>query len=839
MKKQLLLLVMMLLPMVAHADYSGTCGSNLTWTFVESSGTLTISGSGAMTDFANISICPWNNCSSSIYKVVIEENVTSIGDYAFYYCTNLTSVTIGNSVVTIGERAFSFCTNLTILNIPNNVTSIGNSAFSECKKLTSITIPNSVTAINKFTFSGCSGLISVIIPNSVISIGDYAFRNCSSLTSVTIPNSVTSIGEQAFLECNGLTSLTLGSSITYIGNNTFSHCSGLTSVIIPNSVTYIGDFAFADCSGLASVTIPENVTSIGKCVFKDCTGLTSVNYLCSPTSIGSDIFYNCTNIQEVTFDCDKVISIFSGLSSITKIFLTDKVISIDNHAFSGCSSLTSVTIPNSVTSIGNHAFSDCSGLTSVTISNSVTCIGDQAFSDCSGLTSVVIPNSVTSIGNYAFQNCCSLTSITIGSSVNTIGIEAFGNDNLKKTFWLTNTLPLGYGNAVGAVNYVSNDQFDRIKNVVIYPFLSSLFEVDGVKYVPVSPSERTCDAIDCIYSKSVANAKIPSSVNYKGIEMAVKNIMPYFACNNNYIESLTFENDGKISDYAFSGCNLLSDITIPKSITAIGNYAFWGCEGINKIIIEDREDVLSLGSNGSNPLFSSCPLDTVYIGGNISYPTMKNYGYSPFYRNVSLKAIHITDKETEISDNEFYGCTNLRNVRIGNSVKRIGNWAFSGCSSLDFFAFGSNMESIGMEAFSDCSNVTKIISLASMPPTCGSQALDDINKWNCRLVVPATNVNAYKVADQWKDFLFIEGSNSDEDGINQLKINDILIQNEGNILKVTGAPKGTEIYVYSLAGKIIGSSKMLSECTNIITSLHVGDVGIVKIADKSVKVLMK
>ena len=118
----------------------------------------------------------------------------------------------------------------------------------------------------------------------------------------------------------------------------------------------------------------------------------------------------------------------------------------------------------------------------------------------------------------------------------------------------------------------------------------------------------------------------------------------------------------------------------------------------------------------------------------------------------------ISDAETTIYDNEFYGCTNLQNVSIGDNVTSIGKWAFSGCSSLKNFTFGSGLQSIGQEAFSDCINITQISSEAVVPPTCDINALDDINKWNCKLFVPKANINAYKQAPQWKEFFFIEGT---------------------------------------------------------------------------------
>ena len=133
MKKQLLLLVMMLLPLVANADQSGTCGENLTWTYVEATHTLTISGTGAMKDYYwSDNAAPWRSISGNIQSVIFENGVTTIGNYAFSGCTGLTSVTIPNSVTSIGQFAFSGCSGLTSVTIGNSVTSIGQSAFDIC-----------------------------------------------------------------------------------------------------------------------------------------------------------------------------------------------------------------------------------------------------------------------------------------------------------------------------------------------------------------------------------------------------------------------------------------------------------------------------------------------------------------------------------------------------------------------------------------------------------------------------------------------------------------------------------------------------------------------------------
>lgn len=133
-----------------------------------------------------------------------------------------------------------------------------------------------------------------------------------------------------------------------------------------------------------------------------------------------------------------------------------------------------------------------------------------------------------------------------------------------------------------------------------------------------------------------------------------------------------------------------------------------------------------------------------------------DYNFSPFYKNSILRAIDFSGSTKEIKDNEFLGCENLRNVKIGNSIKTIGKKAFSGCHNLHFLSFGSGLESIGEEALSDCLNLTLLVSHATKPPYCGFQALDDINKWECVLMIPIGTLPEYKQADQWKDFFFME-----------------------------------------------------------------------------------
>jgi len=293
--KHLLLTLACLLGMgitPVKAQTSGITG-DVEWKY--SDNTLTIFGTGEMGNY-NMSDnnAPWRAAySNAIKTVIIEDGVTSIGDFAFYGCTSLASVTIPGSVTLIRYAAFSDCSSLKEITIPESVESIGSSAFYNCTGLTSVDIPESVESIGDFAFYNCTGLTSVDIPGSVESIGEYAFYYCTGLTSVDIPGSVESIGYAAFADCTDLASVTIQEGVTSIGNNAFYGCSSLASVDIPGSVESIGEYAFYYCTGLTSVTIQGSVTSIGERAFAGCTSLEGITVLAQePPALGDYVFYN-------------------------------------------------------------------------------------------------------------------------------------------------------------------------------------------------------------------------------------------------------------------------------------------------------------------------------------------------------------------------------------------------------------------------------------------------------------------------------------------------------------------------------------------------------------------
>ena len=185
--------------------------------------------------------------NQNIRSYVIPSSVTSIGDYAFWYCDSLSEIVIPSSVTSIGDHAFSDCYSLSEIVIPSSVTSIGDSAFSSCNSLSEIVIPSSVTSIGDSAFSDCYSLSEIVIPSSVTSIGDNAFYGCDSLSEIVIPSSVTSICDSAFSDCCSLSEIVIPSSVTSIGKYAFYGCYSLSEIVIPSSVTSIGDSAFYKC----------------------------------------------------------------------------------------------------------------------------------------------------------------------------------------------------------------------------------------------------------------------------------------------------------------------------------------------------------------------------------------------------------------------------------------------------------------------------------------------------------------------------------------------------------------------------------------------------------------
>ena len=713
-------------------------------------------------------------------------SVTSIGWWAFEYCSGLTSITIPNGCW-IGQEAFYGCSGLTSITLSGRV-SCGYGAFSGCNNLNAVhildleaflhstferdegpganpllfahhlylngeeikdlVIPNTITHINDWALMGCSGLTSVTIPNSVTSIGSLAFYGCSGLTSVTIPNSVISIDSSAFSDCSGLTSIKVESSnqkydsrnncsaIIETSSNTLIR--GCKNTIIPNSVTSIGSAAFSNCSGLTSITIPNSVTTIGDRAFYNCSGLESI--IVESGNQKYDSRNNCNAIIETSSN-----TLIVGCKNTV---IPNSVTSIGGDAFWNCSGLTSITIPNSVTSIGKDAFSGCSGLTSITIPNSVTSIGEYAFSGCSGLTSVTIANGVTLIGYYAFYGCSGLTSVTIPNSVTSISWNAFEGCIGLTTIISEIEQPFNIDSGT-----FSDETYNNSELIVPKGTKAAYQATEGWnKFTNITEAEGEEEvsefSVDGIFYKVKVGDKNTVSVTSRDVKYSDDVVIPSKVIYKNKTYSVT-----SIGSSAFEGCSGLTSVTIPNSVTSIGDYTFCGCSGLTSITIPSS--VMSIGESA----FSDCDgLTSVIIPNSV-----KSIESGTFSTCNGLTSVTIPNSVTRISSYAFMDCTNLTSITIPNSVTSIGVWAFRRCSGLTSVTIPNSVTSIGSSAFEGCSGLTTIVSEIEKPFKLYNVTFSDDTYNNAELIVPTGTKALYQATEGWNKFAkIIESADKDE-----------------------------------------------------------------------------
>ncbi len=690
---------------VQAASNSGTCGTDLSWHVDESTGVLTISGTGDMDYYEHPYFEPWCDYRSIIKSVIVGSGITSLGDMPFSICENLTSITVSgdNKDYSNDEHGVLFNKNKTEIvryprgkvettyKIPDSVTSIGYGAFWVTPALVNVEIPNGVTSLESHSFYECTGLTSVTIPDSVVKIGYYAFSNCIGLTNIEIPGSVKSIGKEAFAECTGLTSLTICDGVESIGESAFGVCTGLTSVTIPNSVTSIGNYVFYMCSDLKSVTISESLTSIASAAFSG-TGLTDVtipdsvtdigDYAFSDTclttvkisegvvSIGEGAFSSCAGLTRITvsednknysndeygvlFSKDKTELIqFPEKSAIKSYTIPESVKKISFFAFSHSADLQNVTIPENTTEIGAFAFSDCIGLTSITIPDSVYFIDWGAFDGCTGLESITIPNKITSVEMFTFSGCTGMTSVTIPDSVKTIYSSAFDECTALKDVYYA-------GNEADWDNIQIEDGNECLTNATIH--FGQSVSYDMLTY-QINNNEVTITGCD---RSTIGEMIIPSRI--EGYPVTKIGAEAFMNCAG--ITSVTIpEGVIEIGKSAFATCYALKSVKLPDSLTTIGDTAFYYDQNLSDITLSDN-----ITRIGKLPF-----QNTAY------YNNESNWSDGVLYMNNHIIA---TDPEV------VYGT-----YEIKPGTKTIADFSMGGCKSLFGVTLPDGMISIGASAF--------------------------------------------------------------------------------------------------------------------------------------------
>ncbi len=593
-------------------------------------------------------------------KIVLDGNVTynviAIDDRAFLNATKLTSVTIPKSIQSIGVSAFDYCPEL-INTYISSIESwckikINSSPFRanghlyvNGRLVTEIEIPSTITEITSNTFFGAP-ITSVSIPSSVKNIGKFAFARCFDLEKVKISDleawckidfyDVTSnplyYARNLYLNGNLIKKLTIPSTISSIKDYAFIK-STITTLIMPNSVEHIGDGSFFKCENLSSITFGNQLKTIGSengenveyGAFDNCASLTSITIPNTVTSIGVYAFYKCEKLEEINMPTSLSI--------------------IKNYAFSKCTSLKGISFPSSLKTIEGGAFKNCAALTSLTIPKHLTTIGDNAFNGCDKISAVSIPNGCT-VGSLAFANCNSLQSVTIPETL-TYQSNIFQNcNNIKKLTW-------------NAANLTS--QFVPTSNIEQVTIGS------GVVELPVY----------FLQNAKITTLSLPASITTIGS-------YAFYNCSN--LSSLTIpENLTSIGSNAFSGCNNITQLTWNAiNLTTNGGIT---TSNITKVTIGNKVQ------NIPEYFVSSSKITSVSIPSSIT-----TIGECAFVGCKGLTSLNIPDNVTTIGQSAFNGCSNLTKLILGKGLTTIRDYAFQG-TNIVVLRIPESVTSVGWCAF--------------------------------------------------------------------------------------------------------------------------------------------
>ena len=594
---------------------------------------------------------------SSIYEVeyrndvVIPDNVlyngvnyvvASIGKYAFSY-SNVKSVIIGNNLTTIGEYAFYECYKLASVILGNNVTNIEGMAFMYCKALKSITLPN-ITHIGSSAFNNCLSLDSVTLGNGLRNIADNLFYQCSSLTHITIPDSIERIGEHAFYNCKLLKTIYIPNTVNMIGKYAFSGCSSLESIHIPNGVTEIGERTFENCTSLQAVNLPKTISSIRYYAFAGCASLTEINIPEGVQKIESNTFQNCTSLLKITIP-NSVMTIELGAFSNTGYYndannWEEDVLYISNCLVEAKSSLVgNYSIKPSTRIIADYALYGCSNLTSVNFAESVKSVGQASFYNCTNLSIVNMSDSLQNIGSQAFAFCEKLNPIAIPVGVKTFGTEVFqGCKSLVSVIW-------------------NAKECQDFRDPFVAPFyrisskITSITFGDEVEYIPAGmcyglsalPSVTIPVNVKRIGKDAFESCGSMTSITWNAKHYCDTLDYPPFEGLEYIVKSFTFGEDIEtIPPYVCKEMREITSITIPEGVKSIGRHAFNYCLGIPSVTI---------------------PKGVTTIGSAAFFHTY-------------IESIIVPEGVTEIGGWAFSECYSLNKIELPSTLKSIGNSAF-------------------------------------------------------------------------------------------------------------------------------------------------------------------
>lgn len=591
---------------------------------------------------------------SSLASVVLPKSVTNLGYAAFDGCSALENIELPEKITGIDWAAFRNCSSLDSVVIPKNAVTVGESAFYGCKGLTEIEIASSVVYINSAAFYGCENLEKVTLMQGAKQIGSEAFRNCVKLKSIAVPSGITVLGDGAFYGCASLGEVTLPAELNKLGINVFRDCTSLLTVSFPSSLSEIGNSAFENCKMLKSVIIPANVTKISDSAFKGCFELHSVVLPQNLVSVEAEAFYGCVKLASVNLDSVNVETIgskaFYNCESLSEIELPQSVTRISLGAFEGCKNVSRFAAPfigGNKGASGNSHFGYVFGAASYR--------NNGSFVPVSLKTVAVSDGTVTdgyAIADNVFYGCSNLTSVTYSKDVISMGVNAFYGCGslLEKRGGVHYVL----GWAVGCDSDVAQITLEQnVKGITSDAF----FGKENITEVTLQNGVTEIPDFAFYLCGSLSNVVLPQTLS-------------------------------RIGAQAFFGCVSLSGLNIPANVTEIGESAFRGASAsLEYINVESgNANYESVGDclidKSSKTLLLGCSNSVIPSDGKVT-----SIGREAFYGCGGLETLVIGSNVLTVGDGAFAGCSNLTEVTVSANVTSIGANAFFECAMLNSVIF--------------------------------------------------------------------------------------------------------------------------------------------------------
>lgn len=636
------------------------------------------------------------NTEYMVTGVGTAEGYVEIGDYYN-----------GKPITSINDKAFSASSKITGVKIGNNVKSIGANAFTNCSNLENVEFGENVEKIGQYAFQGCRGLTNLVLPEKLTTVSEYAFRYCRSLTSLTFKNGLTNIKTGAFASCDRLVTLNIPDSVTDIGESAFENCDHLVNVTLGNGVKTIGESAFSGNVALESVQFGQSITKIGAYAFYKCEKIQSVDLPESLVSIEKSAFHSCSALENANLK-SKVEKIGEYVFVGTKFYAKAEngIYYVGNWVVGSDKKATDYKIKSGTVGIADGALRGCNNLKAIDVPDEVIWLGEYAFADCSQLSAIDIGKGVTKISKYAFRNCVKLGMgwVRIGENVTEIGNYAFdGCKMLGDAGYIAKypfTLPKNLS-SIGTYAFRNTSFWSNVKSGGVYV---------GYWLVGYIPSESETE-----FSIKNGTKGVGSYVFYKSPYLEIVTIPDSITVlgNGAFAEcpklSRVITGDfcqlTKINDFTFYKCSLLDKVDIPVKTKTIGKSAFYR-SGITEITIPKNVEEIS------DYAFYECSrLNKLEFEKDSALREIGKYAFSKAFSE-EIKGVVLPDSVEKIGERAFYKCENLKNIGIGSSLEEIGLGVFEACSSLEKIVIPDTVKVIGKRAFAKC-DALKSVDLGS------------------------------------------------------------------------------------------------------------------------------